>query len=82
MLSNDANIVFFRYGLFICIINSQKILIFQELALYGEFTIRETLLYFGRIHGMQKKSIENQIEFLLDLLELSNFTDEFVRNLR
>jgi len=53
----------------------------QEIALYGEFTIRETLLYFGRIHGMQKKAIKTQIEFLLDLLELSNLTDEFVRNL-
>lgn len=29
-----------------------KLGILQELALYGEFTLRETLLYFGWIAGM------------------------------
>ena len=55
---------------------------FQELALYGEFTICETLYYFGRVHGMDKKTIETQIDFLMDFLELSSCADEFVRKLR
>ena len=29
----------------------------QELALYGEFTIRETLQYFGRLHGLGEKEV-------------------------
>jgi hypothetical protein len=29
----------------------------QELALYSEFTIRETADYFGRIYGMNPKQI-------------------------
>ena len=42
----------------------------QELALYGEFTICETLHYFGRIYGMCKSDIDGQIEFLTSLLDL------------
>ena len=44
--------------------------LFQEFALYKEFTINETLHYFGRIHGMKKSDICNQIEFLISLLDL------------
>lgn len=43
---------------------------FQELALYGEFTIRETLKYFGLIAGMNKKQIDARIEYLISLLML------------
>ena len=42
----------------------------QELALYGEFTIKETLHYFGRIFGMTKTEIEEQMEFLTEMLDL------------
>ena len=42
----------------------------QELALYGEFTICETLHYFGRIYAMKKVEIDKQIEFLTTLLDL------------
>lgn len=42
----------------------------QELALYGHFTIRETLIYFGRIYNLKKDFVESQVEFLSKLLDL------------
>jgi len=42
----------------------------QELALYGEFSIVETLQYFGRIYGMSSKEIITEMEFLLKFLDL------------
>ena len=42
----------------------------QELALYTEFTIRETFAYFGRINKMSSAEIAAQVEFLSGLLEL------------
>ncbi|XP_076032357.1 ABC-type transporter snustorr [Oratosquilla oratoria] len=42
----------------------------QELALFQEFTICETLQYFGRIHGMSHLSIARKTEFLIKFLDL------------
>ena len=42
----------------------------QELALYGEFTIRETLQYFGRIFSMSRARVAERTEFLLHFLDL------------
>ncbi|XP_067949252.1 ABC transporter G family member 23-like [Watersipora subatra] len=42
----------------------------QELALYQEFTISETMHFFGRIHKMSAKQITERMKFLLDFLEL------------
>ncbi|XP_055304919.1 ABC transporter G family member 23 [Sitodiplosis mosellana] len=52
----------------------------QELALYGEFTLRETLLYFGWIAGMTTSECDEKIDFLIRLLQLPNVT-RFVKNL-
>ncbi|CAB0006325.1 unnamed protein product [Nesidiocoris tenuis] len=52
----------------------------QELALYGEFTIKETLKYFGWIAGMSTEDIETRTTFLLDLLQLP-FPERHVKNL-
>ena len=43
---------------------------FQELALYNEFTIGETLALFGRLHQMTRQAIQERTEFLLDFLHL------------
>lgn len=43
---------------------------FQEIALYGEFSIRETMIYFGWISGMSTSEVDARIDFLLDLLQL------------
>lgn len=52
----------------------------QEVALVGEFTVKGALMYFGRIFGMTNKEIEEQYEFLSNLLELPP-KDRYVKNL-
>lgn len=42
----------------------------QEIALYGEFTIRETMMYFGWIFGMCTPEIVDRLKFLLQFLDL------------
>lgn len=54
--------------------------LFQELALYGEFTLRETLLYFGWIAGMATSDVDEKIDFLIRLLQLPSVT-RFVKSL-
>ncbi|KAK8406150.1 hypothetical protein O3P69_007102 [Scylla paramamosain] len=44
----------------------------QELALYQEFTILETLHYFGRIHQMSSGHITRRTGFLITFLDLPN----------
>ncbi|CAG7829425.1 unnamed protein product [Allacma fusca] len=45
----------------------------QEIALYGEFTIREAMQYFGRIYGMTIAQIEERMVFLIKFLDLPSF---------
>ncbi|XP_033125367.1 ABC transporter G family member 20-like [Anneissia japonica] len=42
----------------------------QETALYSEFTINETLTYFGTLCKMSKESLHTRKQFLLELLHL------------
>ncbi|XP_014281518.1 ABC transporter G family member 23 isoform X1 [Halyomorpha halys] len=42
----------------------------QDMALYGEFTIQETMLYFGWVNGMTTEEIEERSAFLFNLLQL------------
>nr|CAI5843689.1 unnamed protein product [Callosobruchus analis] len=42
----------------------------QELALYGDFSIKETMMYFGWICGLRTKDIKSRIAFLIKFLEL------------
>jgi ABC-type multidrug transport system ATPase subunit len=52
----------------------------QEVALYGEFTIRETLIYFGWIYGMSTTEVDEKTDFLLKMLQMPN-AERFVKNL-
>ncbi|KAJ0170681.1 hypothetical protein K1T71_013453 [Dendrolimus kikuchii] len=52
----------------------------QEIALYGEFTIKETMMYFGWIFGMETKEIIERLKFLLDFLDLPS-ENRMVKNL-
>lgn len=52
----------------------------KELALYGEFTIQETLIYFGWISGMTTVQVEEKTDYLLKLLQLPD-ASRFVKNL-
>ncbi|XKL69122.1 hypothetical protein PGB90_006891 [Kerria lacca] len=42
----------------------------QEIALYNEFSIIETMTYYGRLYGLSANKIENRTEELLKFLEL------------
>jgi len=53
----------------------------QEIALYGEFTIRETMMYFGWIFGMCTTEIVERLRFLLQFLDLPS-QNRLVKNLR
>lgn len=55
--------------------------VLQELALYNEFTIGDTLTFFGRIHGLTQKETKARMDFLIDFLDLPQKTS-LVRNLR
>lgn len=48
--------------------------------MYGEFTLRETLLYFGWIAGMTTSEADERIEFIIRLLQLPSVT-RFVKSL-
>ncbi|KAK4876455.1 hypothetical protein RN001_012877 [Aquatica leii] len=52
----------------------------QDIALYGEFSIRETLTYFGWIAGMSNKQIDERLVFLVEFLMLPD-SDRMVKNL-
>nr|XP_012136224.1 PREDICTED: ABC transporter G family member 20 isoform X1 [Megachile rotundata] len=52
----------------------------QEIALYGEFTIRETMMYFGWIFGMDTSEIAERLRFLLQFLDLPS-QNRLVKNL-
>lgn len=52
----------------------------QETALYGEFTIRETMMYFGWIFGMKTEEIAARLKFLLEFLDLPS-QNRYVKNL-
>ncbi|KAG5869875.1 hypothetical protein JTB14_003960 [Gonioctena quinquepunctata] len=52
----------------------------QEIALYGEFTIRETLKYFGWISNMTTDEVEAKVEFFINFLMLPD-ADRQVKNL-
>ncbi|RWS19542.1 lipid exporter ABCA1-like protein, partial [Leptotrombidium deliense] len=44
----------------------------QELAIQYDLTIAEILKYFGKLNCMQKNQLENEIEFLIRILELDD----------
>lgn len=52
----------------------------QEIALYGEFTIKETMMYFGWIFGMKTSEIMERLQFLLNFLDLPS-QNRMVKNL-
>ncbi len=57
-------------------------IVLQEYALFGEFTVRETLQYFGRIYGMKQEEIKSQTKFLIQLLDLPAEKSRFIRSFR
>ncbi|XP_063228570.1 ABC transporter G family member 20-like isoform X2 [Bacillus rossius redtenbacheri] len=52
----------------------------QEIALYGEFSIKETMCYFGWIFSMSTQEILERLQFLLNFLDLPG-ENRLVKNL-
>lgn len=52
----------------------------QEIALYAEFSIKETMMYFGWIFGMHTSEIIERLNFLLNFLDLPS-ENRLVKNL-
>ncbi|XP_029034765.2 ABC transporter G family member 20-like [Osmia bicornis bicornis] len=52
----------------------------QEIALYGEFSIRETFIYFGWCAGMTTQQVDGKLEFLIKFLQLPS-ENRLVKNL-
>lgn len=46
----------------------------QELALFPDFTINETLFFFARLYGMKYKETRERVKFLITFLELPEKT--------
>lgn len=53
----------------------------QDISIYEDFTIEETLRYFGKINRMSSRAIESRIGFLLKFLDLPS-KKRLVVNLR
>ncbi|KAK3538124.1 hypothetical protein QTP70_030294, partial [Hemibagrus guttatus] len=52
----------------------------QDIALYNEFTISDTLWFFGRIHGLSSQETRERMKFLIEFLDLPQ-KDSLVRKL-
>lgn len=47
----------------------------QELSLSKRLTIRELFFFFGRIYGMEEKKIQERLDHLMDIVEMTNLDD-------
>ncbi|MGB9133341.1 MAG: ATP-binding cassette domain-containing protein, partial [Methanosarcina sp.] len=56
-------------------------IVFQELTLDRDMTVREILEYHGRLYSMPKTSRQERIDELLDLVELEEKRDTLTRHL-
>ena len=50
----------------------------QELALYGDLSARENLLFFGRLYGLSAPALERRVADVLDAVGLADRADEQV----
>lgn len=54
----------------------------QEIALNGEFKVKEVLQYFGRIYGMTQLKIQERYDYIVKLLSLEKCRNNLIRNMR
>lgn len=50
------------------------------IGLYGRFTARENIAYFGRLHGMSAESIRKRTDELIGFLDMKEFADRRAEN--
>lgn len=51
----------------------------QELAIYGDLTAKENLMIFGRLHGLQGRSLRKRVDWALDWIGLSDRRNHLVK---
>lgn len=56
-------------------------IVFQEITLDRDMTVYETLEFHARLYSMPKEEREKRIEYLLNLVELSEKRDDLTKNL-
>lgn len=56
-------------------------IVFQEITLDRDMTVKETLEFHGNLYSMENKDIESRIEELLTLVELSDKKEILTKNL-
>ncbi|SFC79309.1 ABC transporter ATP-binding protein [Pseudoalteromonas denitrificans] len=49
--------------------------------LYGRLTAKENIEYFGRLHGMNKKTLKNRTEELFEILDMNSFVHKRAEHL-
>jgi sodium transport system ATP-binding protein len=50
-------------------------LLVETAGLYGRFTPREHLQYYGHLHGIDDSRLEERIDAVVDMLEIADFAD-------
>lgn len=72
MKASASRAVLFQFGpdLEVFFLLKFVIILLQDIALVGEFTVRDAIYYFGRIYGMEHEKMVERFEFLKTLLEL------------
>lgn len=50
------------------------------IGLYGRFTARENIAYFGRLHGMSPEAIRKRTDELIAFLDMAEFADRRAEN--
>lgn len=50
-------------------------LLVEDAGLYSRITAREHLRYFGRLHGLKGSDLEDRMDFLIDVLDITQFAD-------
>ncbi len=53
----------------------------QHLAIYPGLTVRENILFFGRLYGVEKELLKQHTQEILALSEMDSKADELVQNL-
>ena len=66
---------------FPCVGNTLSLIFVQEIGLYKDFSMSETLYYFGLLHGMKVKDVRTRRKFLQDFLDLPP-SHRLIRTLR
>jgi ABC-2 type transport system ATP-binding protein len=53
----------------------------QELAIYGDLTVRENLMAFGKLHRLSKATLRERVDWVLDWIDLGDRQRHLAKNL-